>query len=154
MLSNISVSVSPNGIPLVWNIEIRGHPHPTVTWYKNEKAIKNSEKYETMPQGKRHFLIRIFNATMDDYGIYKLEATNGKQTEVRELFLNITGTLITNKWSTFTCIFVGKPTVSLQLEPIYLANSMCKFTCRVTSNPSPEITWQVKKCHKCEYQKV
>lgn len=65
--------------------EVRGHPQPSVMWYKNEAPIEQEKgkiqvRHNVLAKGKVRSRLFIKHLDTHDTGFYKCEATNGIKT--------------------------------------------------------------------------
>ncbi|CAH0560029.1 unnamed protein product [Brassicogethes aeneus] len=127
-----------NNNVLQWKVRVGGHPHPRVYWF-NDKHQALPAKYHTSFSDNDLFAyLDIRDLNYLDYGNVTIEAANKYDTKSLTLFVNVT----------------DKPEVKLNKKDFYYVNSDCTIECLVTSNPPPRISWLVKRCGTCKYERV
>ena len=87
-----------NGEEILMKCEFRGHPQPTISWYRNEapiEPIKNKLEIRTNNStgtaGKVVSRLRLLRADTHDMGFYKCEGSNTFETRETIGILRIEG---------------------------------------------------------------
>ena len=63
------------GDEVALNVTIKGKPRPDVEWYKNDKRITKTSRYNVKERGDKFSLV-IMNVNPDDSGVYKCVASS------------------------------------------------------------------------------
>ena len=78
------------GAPLKLQVNIRGHPQPTVVWFKNDRPVRGKKNIEVSSVEGRHTL-SIAKVTPEDSGVYTCEATSSAGKARREFRVSVHG---------------------------------------------------------------
>lgn len=78
------------GAPLNLQVNIRGHPQPTVAWFKNDRPVRGKKNIEVSSVETRHTL-SIAKVTPEDSGIYSCEATSSAGKARKEFRVSVHG---------------------------------------------------------------
>ncbi|PAV56317.1 hypothetical protein WR25_15732 isoform E [Diploscapter pachys] len=128
---------------------------PVVTWYKDERELKQSAKYMKKYQGNDYGLT-INRVKMDDKGEYIVRARNSYGTKEEVVFLNVTRTSEPFEVKPLEPMkkapsppkveeFKEKrsaPKFTFHLRPRFIQkNHPCKLLCSLQGNPLPKIEW-------------
>ncbi|XP_034249879.1 vascular endothelial growth factor receptor 1 isoform X2 [Thrips palmi] len=116
-----------------WVVYHSAHPEPQLEWYDPEdKEITSSSSYGKFEVYRDSSTTRLVvkKPSIQDTGVYKLNAVNQGTRKTIELFLNV----------------LGGPYLNVSIEPFYMVNTEAKITCTVLGNPLPIIQWAFRPC--------
>ncbi|XP_018563845.1 vascular endothelial growth factor receptor 1-like [Anoplophora glabripennis] len=138
-----SVLASAGDPSVQWDVTVKGHPKPYVTWLDTQNKtiyMGNGTKYEAYyNSAKNRAFLKIKDITINDFGNFTLLTVN-KRTQVKKFFLNVT----------------DKPKVELEIKPFLPVNTQSTVKCYASANPEPEFHWYFKPCQSttCDYVPV
>jgi len=71
-----------------FEIEVKGHPPPEVTWYKGTRELMDSSKYEMRKEGNRYILIvhDIYGEDADEYSV-RVKNRGGARTSRADMII-------------------------------------------------------------------
>ena len=78
------------GGELKLSVALKGNPFPEVKWFKDDKPLSNDNHYKISEQESERSLC-VPDATLDDRGVYKCEATSKMGKVTRKFQVNIEG---------------------------------------------------------------
>lgn len=151
-------SVNANeGETAVLECKVTGEPEPTVKWFKDSEPVAVGGRIQSVskPDGTQQLVIK--NATKEDAGEYRCEATNDGGTAWTEGPLAVKGEL-NNFYFRFKTIFwqffsvAGQESAPARdevapdfLEPLEAVQveegEEVRMQCKVSGTPKPEIHW-------------
>lgn len=137
-----TISAMAGNHPVVWRINVDGHPEPKLYWLnnRNETIIPmESDKY-SVTFSATAAVIKIKDISITDYGNYTLLAENGYENDTISLFLNVT----------------DKPLVHLEGSNYHMVNEKDTIKCIVAAYPPATIYWSFKPCsdNSCTFHMV
>lgn len=138
-LINATVHAGQN---MKWNIIVKGHPEPRLSWWNNKNVAipKGTSAHYKAVYTAENTILEIYQVSIEDFGKYTLKAENKFANESIVLFLNVT----------------DKPSAQIESEHYYMIGTEAQITCKVRANPRPYIDWSVKHCEdeNCNFTKV
>ena len=69
---------------------VKGKPTPDVEWYKDEKPLTKTSRFDTRRRGDKFSLV-ILNVTPDDSGLYKCLAKSKRGSAIKTFEVNVEG---------------------------------------------------------------
>ena len=73
------------------NATVNGKPVPDVEWYKDDKILRKTSRFDMKSRGDKFSLV-ILNVTPDDSGLYKCVARSKAGSVSRTFQVNVEGT--------------------------------------------------------------
>ncbi|XP_013419361.1 titin-like [Lingula anatina] len=114
--------------------KIKGSPAPEVTWYHNNKPLKDSKHIKMEKIGDMHIL-NIYKVTPEDEGEYTCKAVN----TAGEVSHNARVSVAKPKEPTFSGY---APQFSKKVYNVdAVEGEKAKFECRVMGDPEPDVQW-------------
>ncbi|XP_067145351.1 LOW QUALITY PROTEIN: obscurin-like [Centruroides vittatus] len=122
-ISDVEVS---EGASAMLELKVTGYPKPNVTWFKDGKEIKASDRVRFLFEDDESYTLIIKNVKKEDAGKYKVTAKNdmGEVEESCKL--------------TVTC----PPSFRKKLKDMaVMTNEPVRFEVEVEGKPTPEVKW-------------
>ncbi|XP_026674575.1 muscle M-line assembly protein unc-89 isoform X5 [Ceratina calcarata] len=124
---------------------IVGQPEPEmqVIWYHDDQPVKESADFQLLFQGDKCSLV-IYEAFLDDAGVYKVVAINSGGEASSQCTLTVTPVTVTEKLDKVgDLLTTGSPPKFVKLPTDFLVaeGETATFECAVTGEPVPELKW-------------
>lgn len=135
--SNLKPLLIRAGKPIKYDINVRGEPAPTITWYQNDLELKpnelpNNSDIKNIPYNTK---ISILDAVRKNSGTYKVKAVNEHGQDEATVEVNVLGP-------------PGKPTGPLAVTDITKDNCKLKWKKPNDDGGVPITAYQVEKFDK------
>ncbi|XP_052813115.1 uncharacterized protein LOC128240501 isoform X5 [Mya arenaria] len=108
------------------SLQIRGHPIPTVHWYKGEEKIQYGDMYNAFVSPKGDIVLEIQSVTPETAGQYKCYAENASGAAVKVVFFEL----------------AEPPTILETMKDVVVGqDEIACLKCRVDGFPNPTVKW-------------
>ncbi|KFD70456.1 hypothetical protein M514_00956 [Trichuris suis] len=122
----------------MFTCKIYGQPRPQVRWFKNEKMLNSSYKYEIINEEQDSYVLKIHDTTTEDNGEYRCEAFN--ENGIASNVFSCRFPLV--EQVTESTLPESAPEFSKPLKSAVLnKGEALHLECTVVGQPAPSIQW-------------
>ncbi|CDW55769.1 Muscle M line assembly protein unc 89 [Trichuris trichiura] len=121
----------------MFTCKISGQPRPQVRWFKNEKMLSTSYKYEIINEEQDAYILKIHDTTTEDNGEYRCEAFNENGIASSSVVLTMKFEQVTESTVPESAPEFSKPLTSAVLN----SGEALHLECTVVGQPAPSIQW-------------